>query len=150
MSTNELIDLFALRQAGEISEREVVEWGERYVTDDDRVMPIALLPKSALKHEVGAAIEEVAAAMALELPGESEVAKVAVFARCRQILGGAISPVDGARSLAMIGRRFPEVLEPVAVFIGILDDLDEGLLRGEDADAMVVDFVGRLVSQGSS
>ncbi len=150
MKTNELIDLYALRQAGEVSEREVVEWGERRVTNDDLVLPIALLPETAPKHEVDAAIEEVAAAMSLDLPGESEVAPIAVFARCRQILAGAISPVDGARSLAMIGRRFPEVLESVAVFLGILDDLDEGLLTGEDADAQVVDYVGRLIAQGSS
>jgi hypothetical protein len=150
VNSDELIDLYALRQAGEVSEREVVAWGERRVTDDDLVLPIALLPETAHRHDVDVAIEEVAAAMALALPRASEVALIAVMARCRQILDGAVTPVEGARSLASIGRRFPEVLKSVAVFIGILDDLDEGFVTEEDARAQVVDHVGRLIAQASS
>jgi len=150
LKSSELIDLYVLRQAGEVSEREAVAWGELRVTDEVVVLPIALLPETAPKHEVDAAIQEVAAAMSLDLPGDSEVAWMAVLARCRQVLAGVISPVDGTRSLAMIGRRFPKVLESVAVFIGILDDLDEGLLTCEEADVQVIDSVGRLISEGST
>jgi|GEM_PF-6380924 len=150
MKTNQLIDLYALHRAGEVSERDVVEWGERRVSGDDLLLPIALLPKTARKHDVDVAIEQVAAAMSVALPGESEVAPIAVFARCRQIRDGSISPVAGARSLAAIGRRFPQVLEKATVFIGILDDLDEGLLSGDEADAQVTSHVGRLIARGPS
>ena len=134
MITNELIDIYTLRQVGEVSEREVVEWGELRLTNDDRVLPIALLPKTALKHDVDSAIKEFAGTMSLARPGLVEVALIAMLVRCRQIRDGAVYPVAGARSVAAIGRRFAEVRRSVAVFIGILDGYDEGLISGDDMD----------------
>ncbi|MDE0547409.1 hypothetical protein [Microbacterium sp. C7(2022)] len=150
MRADEFIDLYALRQVGEVSEREVVEWGELRVTDDDRVMPIAILSASALQHEVDAAIEQVAAAMSVALPAESMVALLAILARCRQIRDGAVTPIAGSRSLAAIGRRFPDVQQSVAVFIGILDDYDDRLLSEEDVTSQVVDHVRRLITRAES
>lgn len=149
MITNELIDIYTLRQVGEVSEREVVECGELRLTNDDRVLPIARLPKTALKHDVDSAIKEFAGTMSLALPGSAEVALIAVFARCQQIRDGAISPVAGARSLAAIGRRFAEVREPVAVFLGILDDYDEGLLSDGDMGTHVVNHADLILARSS-
>lgn len=150
MTTDELIELYALRQAGEVTDREVMEWGARRVANDDQVLPIALLPDSARKKDVDSAIAEVADAISLDLPNLTEVPTIAILARARQIRDGTVSPVAGATSLAAIGRRFPMFLESVAVFIGILDDYDEGLLLADDVEAQVVKHAGRLVAQESS